>query len=600
MYCIKCGSQLKDGYVFCPVCGATNQPVPVQPSNGAAPYGNAPQPAPYGNAPQPMPYGNAPQPMPYGNAPQPMPYGNAPQPAPYGNAPQPAPYGNAPQPMPYGNAPQPMPYGSAPQPAPFTNTQQPTPPPAAPQPETGSEHTVLLEQSAPAVEPEPEVGSEHTVLLEHSAPAVEPEPEVGSEHTVLLEQSAPAVEPEPEVGSEHTVLLEQSSPAVEPEPEVGSEHTVLLEQSAPAAEPEPFKPSFQPYTPDENDQATVFAGDDFPAPPSYEERSYRSSSFAGAVPPPVANRQYDAPKTRESKPEKKQRVYRKTPVGIRILSIFLCLLLFTFGSITILLASLRITFKEDHVRDACRDGSIADITVYTDGKSRTLSEVIAENLVESDKSGSATIDRLKIEAVLRKAYVADFVETIATQYTNYLFNNQAPTKLNADEVIKFLERVSEDLNKECGYRISKSYLNEVKEKINGGNMSFLSIDSTGGAFKQKYGVDPHLFTLFVSVLAVIICAAVALVFLVLIIVINRKNLPAGLLFNGITLTVLGGIHLLMGAAALIFSMVKKIYIVSVLAKYFAIGMGSIGLAILVIGVLMIIFKKILSKNAVVQ
>lgn len=41
MYCKNCGSQINDGSLFCPVCGARSEEQPVQPS---APAYEAPEP----------------------------------------------------------------------------------------------------------------------------------------------------------------------------------------------------------------------------------------------------------------------------------------------------------------------------------------------------------------------------------------------------------------------------------------------------------------------------------------------------------------------------------------------------------------------------
>ena len=534
MYCIKCGTKLADGYLFCPNCGATNHPT-VPPVNQTAPYGGAQQqqPAPYYSEPQTTPYGGT---QPYPTAPPTTPT------APYGAAPQPAPYEETPQTIVYGQAPQPP----------------------------------VAEDVTPPQEPI-NAGEEHTALLDEQQPAVIEEPTPSADVSDIKE--------------ENTVMLEEPW---QQEP-----------QQPVMPEPAPIKEAPLPYNDSFDDQSTVIASDDNAT--VYADGSqgfnYNNSGYGNSYPssvPPVygAQNNYQSPDSARQ-PEKK--VYRRTSVGVKILSVFLCILFFSFAEIPILIGSVRFSLTENRVREACRDGSVADVVIQYNGKEQQLADFIADGLIDSKTNLRTNAERAKINEYLKKSYVREFIEGIAVDYSNYFMRDVTPTKLNSDNVVAFMERLNEDFKKEnVGFYMSQAYLDDVRKKVDNGELSFLSIDANGGAFKQHYHFDPHTITLSFSVLSLILSIVFSLIFLALIVLINRKNLPSSFKICGIALIVTGAVYLLSGIGLFILTLVKKIYLATALLQGFAIGMSIISLSLIIIGIVLIVIKKVMMKNAVVE
>ena len=116
--------------------------------------------------------------------------------------------------------------------------------------------------------------------------------------------------------------------------------------------------------------------------------------------------------------------------------------------------------------------------------------------------------------------------------------------------------------------------------------------------EEETGVPINLLTYFLSTYALIAAIALALCLIGLIFLANRKTLDHAFTASGLTCLILGGLCLLGGGAGLIFSMVTKSSLLSLVFKPLSLRLMLIGGVILVLGLLLLIaFKKLYNASA---
>ena len=149
----------------------------------------------------------------------------------------------------------------------------------------------------------------------------------------------------------------------------------------------------------------------------------------------------------------------------------------------------------------------------------------------------------------------------------------------------------------AGVQIVAFDTSALKNEINGGDLSFLSIDGDGGYFYRHYHLNPRLPATFLSLPILIICGVIVVLCIVMLFAINSSNLPAGLRFNGVVLIVIGSIAGLTAIGCLILTFIAKFWIITDLLWQMVLWSGVIGGGLLLIGVVMMIVAGVLSRRA---
>ena len=295
-----------------------------------------------------------------------------------------------------------------------------------------------------------------------------------------------------------------------------------------------------------------------------------------------------------SRSKKKQ--YRKTTAGRRIASIFVCLLFLLFSFLALIIGTCRIALSESKVRSAYNKGTLADLKIDTDEGEKTLAQILMDNVVDADTNLPIPLEGKAVNRFLQGSRINAFVENLVVDFTQFFIFGRTPSLLNGTAISEFMSSISDEINNEISYSMSDEDIRYIGRRVDGGDLSFLSIDKNGGYFKQKYGVDPNMISSLFSVWVLSISAGLALICVVLVFVINHQNLPAGLSFNGSAMIVFGVLNTLIAASLLILSFIKDIFLLSELLRGFALAMGGISIAVLVIGIIFAVIKSVLKNR----
>lgn len=345
----------------------------------------------------------------------------------------------------------------------------------------------------------------------------------------------------------------------------------------------------------------------------YDDPAYFEEDFAeplnaeGAYPEPY-DRQYQPPRGYQdsfyqqdgedayySQNQPYQR-YQKTTAGRRAASVFLCLMMLLFGFLTMLIATARVGLREDNVRKAYQKGSLADMTVSTKDGDKTLTDVIAQSMVDATTNLPISVDKTEVEKFLRSQNINTFAENLVLDMTGFFVFGRTPTLLNSKEITGFLTNMSGEIRDRIGYSMSDEDIANIGKRIDGGDLSFLSIDKDGNYFKQAYHFDPYVLSKGFSIWALVIGGVLVLLCMLMIFIINSRNLPAGLSFNGSTMIIFGVINTLIAAGGLALSYAKPVFLFSELLRSCAMVMGAISLVVLVIGIIFSVIKTVLRNR----
>ena len=99
----------------------------------------------------------------------------------------------------------------------------------------------------------------------------------------------------------------------------------------------------------------------------------------------------------------------------------------------------------------------------------------------------------------------------------------------------------------------------------------MSIDSSGGYFKQKYGLDPHIISTLMSVWLMVVSFVMTAVFVGLLFFINLKNPIHSLKLGGKTFIIFGAAHFFIAALMFIVGAAKNTFFISGVLKAIALG-----------------------------
>ena len=307
------------------------------------------------------------------------------------------------------------------------------------------------------------------------------------------------------------------------------------------------------------------------------------------TPPPAAPDAYAKPK--------KQRVYQKTSAGTKMLSIMLVIVMVIFGLLGVTVATVRLTLTRSHVRDAYRDGELADLQIVDDGEIKTLAMWVQD--LGSDTTDYVRVDIPTAKRFLSQDYINEFIEKALLDFSGFLLDGNKPKVLKMDSIRDFYTTLNDDLKRKIGQFFSEEEKEEFLQSVREGELSFLNLGDTD-AFEQAYGFSLKLFQTLLSRWMMCVYLGIALICLVLLIVINRRNLPAAFGYDGWTLTIFGGVFVLLALTTLIFTWVKGNFFVTKMMRFLALYMGVIGLSLLAVGVILLLIRRALKAHSIVE
>lgn len=340
----------------------------------------------------------------------------------------------------------------------------------------------------------------------------------------------------------------------------------------------------EPLNPRQPEYQDPYAQPQTQAPKSYQDSFYQQDQ------PRFGDSGWEDPYQPAAKPP------RTTSAGRKAISILLCLLMLLFSFCALLIGSARIAFSENNVRKAYQKGALADLKITTEKGEQSLSQILMENVVDAQTNDLIPLEEKAVDSLLRSQSINNFAENLVVDFTQFFIFGRTPTLLNGKAVTDYLTSFSNEVKETINYSMSDDDIAYIGQRIDGGDLSFLSIDKDGGYFKQKYGFDPYTISSMFSVWALAICGGLALLCVIMIFVINHGNPRAAFSFNGTTMIIFGVINTLIAAGGLILSFIKPIFLVSELLRNFSYAMGGISIAVLLVGIVFSVIKTVFKNR----
>lgn len=323
----------------------------------------------------------------------------------------------------------------------------------------------------------------------------------------------------------------------------------------------------------------------------YEQRGYRRDSGrtgAPAAADPADEDNFDDPDAGRDIP--------RTSAGKKVASVFLCIFTILLLLFTAPAGALRLAVTGDNIRAAADGEKLAHKSLISDSGIVASSEYMRE-LIGAEAASRAGLNDDSLRAFMRGSSIPELVGSLMTDYAEYVLSGTAPTHLNAEYITGKMAEINSELAEASGYDIKLMDADALSARINGGDLSFLSIDGEGGAFKGSYGVSPTLLSTLGSLPVLIICGSMALLCIVFIIIINGGNLSYGFRCSAAALLTVGLFSLLTAGGLVIVSLIYDIWILTELSRYLALWLGVIGVGLFIAGVVLTAIAGSLRRKA---
>lgn len=318
----------------------------------------------------------------------------------------------------------------------------------------------------------------------------------------------------------------------------------------------------------------------------------------------------EPPVVERAKPEKVSLITKK-PLGIgkKILVGFLWILAFVFGLATIA------TFC---VRSAVNEDTIAMILEEVD-----LSEIAATALISNADEDDTIVDWLREELIARDPNwerlstkdLEDFINTQikpflaekAGEFLEVILTGKGEASIDKKDIRKLVENSVDFIEEEYGVTVTDAMADDLVEYIDSftgeDGESFSEVASTE-YLKEQYPNIMENIPVVASVLPMVIFGALTVIFLVLILVVN-KSLIRNLNSVGSLATVLGAVYsIAMGAVLLVPDLLADLYgeleFIGTIVEQVASTCLMIALPLLGGGVLVLLISKLLQSIKVTK
>lgn len=280
--------------------------------------------------------------------------------------------------------------------------------------------------------------------------------------------------------------------------------------------------------------------------------------------PPVYQpeaQQWPIPQTKPAKPPKQKKERKPLPRptgGTKALTILLCIFMALCLVFASLISTVRSLFTEDVLYDVLDEVEFSELTfTAANGEAQTLADAINESVVNrtpnyiydaANSIGIIELDDDDIDAIFSTDEVREFIVDIILGYTDYFIYGDRMIPISAEDIADFVIDHDWLIFEETGKVVSfaeRDIMIEEMERY----FDFETIESRGD-IEDTIGFSLTAITFVFSTLYYILLA-LAIVCFILIIVLNRKNLPACMTKVGVTSIVFAVWMLLIGIGMLI-------------------------------------------------
>lgn len=219
-------------------------------------------------------------------------------------------------------------------------------------------------------------------------------------------------------------------------------------------------------------------------------------------------------------------------VGQVIASIFLSFFMLIFASYGIFALLVKVTLSSDSLGNVVSH-FISDATLAFDNSDETekMSTYIADAISEYTDN---TIDNSYIEEILEKDYVQDFISDKTNAIIDDFINNTGDGYITEDEVTDILDQAYDDLSDD--FDIDNDDFEKFKSDFTESlNLEQFNVDT----YRIESFFVNNVLSIMLSYPLIITCLALAFIFYILLIVINKSGMVSGIIGIFISLMPLG-------------------------------------------------------------
>ena len=291
--------------------------------------------------------------------------------------------------------------------------------------------------------------------------------------------------------------------------------------------------------------------------------------------------------------------------GKSFLSVLLCILFVLIGLCASVLGVVRRNLDGNRVRAAIVKIDVPAIEMPgEDGDTVTLGEYF-EQTIEMDLDDAYGIDKKGLERLLNASFVKDYIGERLGNYTSYLLGKEELNPLTRNEVIDFFRAHNDEIERITGY----SFLDTERDLTNYYNGSYQTsydldsiFDSLGSReldesfLREKTGSWFDVVRRVLSETALLVLIGLSALCLVLLLLVLIRHLRSFFCRTGVSLTVLGGLDLLLGGGGLLGLRATKIGLLYEPLDPIFTGLLIIGSALIVGGILLIVLRRFFQKQ----
>lgn len=291
--------------------------------------------------------------------------------------------------------------------------------------------------------------------------------------------------------------------------------------------------------------------------------------------------------------------------GKSFLSVLLCILLVLFGLCASVLGVVRRALDGDRIRAAVEKIDVPSIEMPDpDGGTVPLSEFF-EQTIELDLDDAYGISTGELERLLNASFVKDYVGERLGNFTSFLLGKEELRPLTRNEVVDFFRAHDGEIERITGY----SFLDAERDLSNYYNGTYKTsydldsiFDSIGtreideSFLRDQMGIGFDAVRRGLSETTLLILIGLSALCLVLMLLLLIRHMRSFFCRSGVSLTVLGGLDLLLGGGGLLGLRAAKIGLLYELLDPIFTGLLLIGAALTVGGILMIVLRRCFRKQ----
>lgn len=303
--------------------------------------------------------------------------------------------------------------------------------------------------------------------------------------------------------------------------------------------------------------------------------------------------------TEAAKDEKKKKkgLHPKPSAGVAILTFLLCLLAFVAGAAACISGALRLSYSGDKMAELMKALDIKETTFSTEAGSDgpTLVEFV-ENVSGFNFEKTAGFAKADLEKFMEEDFIRGTVTDILSDYVNYFFTGQKPKALTRDDVVEFVEEHDDDFFRLLEFRFT--YMDPEKNKrvvytvdIDNAFKDLGTDEVTADWLAKQAGVNFGLIVTGLSLGALIGLAAVGVILLILVLILQKKTAYYGISADGRTLLILGVILDVAALCGMFWLGARKSSIFYLFLSPLTKNLLVIGSAVLVVGLFFFVIGR---------